>query len=84
MGAPSDAKGDLLHPGYWIKVVSSTYRVRHHGIVRRVHLIGTTYYVEIVHNVKKDGVTITTVEDFSDGNPIFIHRRPLAHSPGSV
>lgn len=76
MGVPCDANGDLLHPGYWIKVVSSTYRVWHHGIVRRVHLIGTVYYVEIIHNVKNDGVTITTLEEFSQGNPISIHRRP--------
>lgn len=78
MGVPSDANGDLLLPGYWIKVVSQTYRVWHHGIVRRVHLIGTVYYVEIVHNVKNDGVTITTLEEFSQGNPIYIHRRPAS------
>jgi len=78
VGVPTDANGDLLHPGYWVKVVSRTYRVWHHGIVWRVHLIGNVYYVEIVHNVKNHGVTVTTLEEFSQGNPIYIHRRPVS------
>ncbi len=77
MTLPTDANGDLLGHGYWVKVLSRAYSVWHHGIVSRVHQIGERFYVEITHNSKNGGVRVSSLEEFSQGNAIYIHRRPV-------
>jgi|HubBroStandDraft_2_1064218.scaffolds.fasta_scaffold392702_2 hypothetical protein len=65
--------------GDWVRVLSPTRGVWHHGIVRRlVPLWDGGIAVEIANNVKLGGVSISDWHVFADGQEIILHRRAPA------
>jgi hypothetical protein len=72
------SNGEPIVPGDWLRVFVPRLGVSHHGIVRQVsYLTAGLFIVEVAHNVKLTGVTITDLIQFADGQPVFLHRRPL-------
>jgi hypothetical protein len=72
------SNGEPIGPGDWLRVPVPRLGVSHHGIVRQVtYLTAGLFTVEVAHNMKLTGVTITDLIQFADGQPVFLHRRPL-------
>lgn len=76
MQMPTYLTGDQIRAGDWVRVMSSRYGVWHHGIVRRLALVPGGIAVEIIHNTKGGGVAATDWHEFTDGNPVVLHRSP--------
>jgi hypothetical protein len=76
---PCDANGDPIVVAYWIKTFNHTFHVWHHGILIRVHRLGDSFDLRVVHNSKDRGVCISSLHDFTSGdNPFYIQRRPIS------
>jgi hypothetical protein len=65
-------------PGDWIRVFVPRLGVWHHGIVRQVSH-GAFFMVEVAHNMKLTGITVTDLNTFADGQLVFLHRRPVPY-----
>src|ERR1700684_562278 len=81
MGVPTYANGKLILPGHWLKALVDTPfgRLWHHGLVRRIVAIGDgDTYIEIVHNVKDGGVTVSSLAEFANGANVFFVRQPAS------
>lgn len=76
MGTLIDANGQLIRYGYRIAVRSDRYNVYHHGIVSWIHWIGGIWIVQIIHNTKELGVQRTSLEDYAQGQLIYVVDRP--------
>src|SRR5262245_25376716 len=73
---PTYWTGDPIQSGDWVKVVVPTYGgVWHHGIVRRVYWNGYSFAVEVIHNVKDGGVTLSDWSDFQGNGIVHLYRR---------
>lgn len=72
---PKYFTGEEIGLGDWIRVYVPRLGVWHHGIVRRIYPTCDGLAVEITHNMKATGVTVSDWYDFADGNPIFLHRK---------
>jgi Lecithin retinol acyltransferase len=65
--------------GDWVRVLSPTRGVWHHGIVRRlVPQWDGGVAVLIANNVKRGGVSLSDWHVFRDGHEIILHRRAPA------
>jgi len=73
---PTYWTGQQIQPGDWVRVYSSRYGFWHHGIVRRLIRVPAGVAVEIIHNTKGGGVTVTDWYEFADGNAVLHNRRP--------
>jgi Lecithin retinol acyltransferase len=72
------SNGEPIGPGDWVRVFVPRLGVWHHGIVRQVaYLTAGLFAVEVAHNMKLTGITVTDLIEFADGQPVFLHRRPL-------
>lgn len=74
---PVYLSGELIQKGDWIKgKVRAWGGIWHHGIVHDVISTDDGFYVQVVHNVKDGGVSISSLlEEFAPGQ-IFLVRRP--------
>src|SRR4051812_39996123 len=72
------SNGEPICEGDWVRVFVPQRGVWHHGIVRGVpHVTGGYFALEIAHNRKLTGIVTTDVNLFTDGQPMFLHRRPI-------
>ncbi len=76
MGTLTDANGQMIGYGYRIAVRSDRYNVFHHGIVSCVHWIEGGWIVQIIHSTKELGVQRASLEDFAQGQPVYVVDRP--------
>jgi hypothetical protein len=75
-----NSNGEPIGPGDWVRVFVPQLGVWHHGIVRQVsYLTAGLFGVEIAHNMKVTGITVTDLIQFGDGQPVLLHRRPLPY-----
>jgi Lecithin retinol acyltransferase len=72
---PTYLTGQTIASGDWVRVYVPRLGVWHHGIVRRIYWVWNGFAVEIVHNMKASGVTVSDWYEFSDGNQVFLHSR---------
>jgi hypothetical protein len=73
------ASGEPICLGDWVRVHVPKRGIWHHGIVRRISFItAELVVVEVAHNMKATGITMTDFSDFADGQIVFLHRRPSA------
>jgi hypothetical protein len=72
---PTDFTGEEIGLGDWVKVYVPRLGVWHHGIVSRIYPDCDGFVVEIAHNMKASGVTISDWYDFADGNHVWPHRK---------
>ncbi len=75
MRMPTYFTGEEIGLGDWVRVYVPRLGVWHHGIVRRIFLVWNGLAVEIVHNMKASGVTVSDWYEFSDGNQVYLHQR---------
>jgi hypothetical protein len=72
------SNGEAIGIGDWVRVFVPKRGVWHHGIVREMPYVTAGFFmVEIAHNIKLTGIGITDLAQFADGQPVFLHRRPL-------
>ncbi len=76
MMTPTYWTGQPIQPGDWVRVYSSRFGVWHHGIVRNLFLVADGIGVEIIHNMKDTGVSLSDWYEFAAGNLIHLHGRP--------
>jgi hypothetical protein len=67
--------GERIIVGDWIRVFVPGLGVWHHGIVTRIFWIEYGFAVEVAHNMKSEGVTVSDWYDFSGGGVVCLHRR---------
>jgi hypothetical protein len=75
---PAYKTGEEIALGDWVKVYVPIHGVWHHGIVRSIYPVAESLAVNIAHNMKESGVTISDWYDFADGNVVMLERH--AHS----
>lgn len=68
--------GEPIAAGDWIRVYVPRFGVWHHGIVRRIFRVWEGFAIEVAHNKKTSGVSISDWYDFSAGNQVHLHRKP--------
>jgi hypothetical protein len=71
---PTYADGEPINLADWVKVFVPRLGVWHHGIVRRIYPVWNGFAVEIAHNMKQTGVTVSDWYVFADGNMVVLHR----------
>jgi hypothetical protein len=79
---PAYINGEEIALGDWVKVFVPKHGVWHHGIVRSIYPIAEGLGVNIAHNLKATGVTVSDWYEFADGNVVMPERH--AHSPQHV
>lgn len=81
MQDPTYDNGELIGFGDWVKVFVPRLGVWHHGIVYRMFPTPTGFVVQIAHNMKATGVTVSDWHAFADGNTILLvsHASSRAH-----
>ena len=80
MQRPCYASGDVIGLGDWVKVLVPRLGVWHHGIVYRMFPVLEGMAVQIAHNMKATGVTISDWYVFGDGNPILLVSHPSSQA----
>lgn len=73
---PAYSTGEQIALGDWVKVYVPKHGVWHHGIVRSIYPIAESLAVEVAHNLKASGVTVSDWYDFADGNVVMLERHP--------
>ena len=77
---PTYDTGEPIMVGDWVKVYVPKLVVWHHGIVRRIYRVYDGFAVEIAHNMKATGVTLSDWHIFRDGGSILLDRRPASEA----
>lgn len=77
---PHYSNGELITLGDWVCVYVPRLGVWHHGIVRNIYRFGNGYAVQIAHNLKSSGVTVSDWYEFADGGQVVLHARASSHS----
>lgn len=71
---PVYSTGEQIALGDWVKVFVPRLGVWHHGIVRRIYPFAGGLAVDIAHNLKASGVTVSDWYHFADGNVVMLER----------
>jgi len=71
---PTYVNGEPINLADWVKVYVPRLGVWHHGIVRRIYPTWNGLAVEIAHNMKKSGITVSDWYEFADGNVVVLQR----------
>jgi len=61
--------------GDWVKVFLPRLGVQHEGIVVKVAVMFGGFQAVVAHNSKGKGVVQSYWQDFSEGQPVVLHRR---------
>jgi Lecithin retinol acyltransferase len=72
---PTYLTGEEIALGDWVKVYVPRLGVWHHGVARRIYPDCDGFVVEIAHNMKASGVTVSDWYDFSEGDQVHLHRQ---------
>jgi hypothetical protein len=72
---PTYLTGQEIGLGDWVKVYVPRLGIWHHGIVSGIHPDCDGFVVEIAHNTKASGVTISDWYDFSEGSQVHLYRQ---------
>ena len=80
MGRPAYSTGELICLGDWARVYIQRVGIWHHGIVRNIFRVQNGFAVEIAHNMKALGVTVSDLYEFADGGIVHLHRRPFSEA----
>jgi hypothetical protein len=71
---PAYSTGEPIAQADWVKVYVPRLGVWHHGNVSRIYPVAQGLAVDIAHNVKESGVTVSDWYDFADGNVVMLER----------
>ena len=71
---PAYSTGERIALGDWVKVFVPKLGVWHHGNVRHIYPVAGGLAVDIAHNLKESGVTVSDWYDFADGNVVMLER----------
>jgi len=72
--APAYDTGEPIAVGDWVKVFVPRLSVWHHGIVQQIFPADSGFPVQIAHNMKATGVTVSGWDAFADGGSILLER----------
>jgi hypothetical protein len=71
---PVYSTGEQIAVGDWVKVFVPKLGVWHHGSVRLIYPAAGGLAVNVAHNRKESGVTVSDWYDFADGNVVLLER----------
>ncbi len=68
--------GEVIAPGDWVRTLAFPLGYWHHGIVRRLVPSFNGIYIEIIHNDKIAGISLTDWASFAPSGVVQLYRRP--------